>query len=273
MKHGTTMTRDMLIDTLATRIDAPRHSAQVFLHACFDVVKSLLRSGEEVQLPGIGHWTPRRSPDGTLTAVACTACVPSMASTEAAQEHPGGFDALHFIPVDALLQRSAAVPEPVDVASVVAEVRRLLGGGGETEAHDTFATVVLEEERPEDSTVAVTDDADAPASDDISLLDESDEPLQDATDLSAEDEALLEPDVEEADPLSDEEVFHRNRDQLYHPPDEPGRKTLLIAAAILTFCVLVIVVYLLLDQSEPRDLPGRPAIGACPQPTGLITRT
>ncbi|MDX9758290.1 MAG: hypothetical protein RBU27_03935, partial [Bacteroidota bacterium] len=65
----------------------------------------------------------------------------------------------------------------------------------------------------------------------------------------------------EGDPLSDDAVFHRNRDQLYHPPAESGRRSLLVTAAILTFCVVLIILYMLLDTTEPRALPGSEPVG------------
>lgn len=79
--------------------------------------------------------------------------------------------------------------------------------------------------------------------------------------------------VVDEDPLSDSEVFHRNRDQLYHPPAEPSRRKLMLTAVVLTFCVLVIIAYLLLDKSEPHAIPGRPAVGEQPAAASPWSRT
>ena len=70
----------------------------------------------------------------------------------------------------------------------------------------------------------------------------------------------LEPDADR-DPLSDEAVFHRNRDQLFHPPEEPSKRPLILTAVILTICILIIIVYMLLDRTEPRELPGTAPVG------------
>lgn len=257
------MTRDELIDALAERAGVPRHSAQVFLHACFDVTKSLLRNGELVSLPGIGSWSPQRTADGTLVAVSYAASHPATSPAAfaleafALHETAALADARHFIPAAALQAGSPVERIPVDLAEIVADVRRSFGlieAGGQTSS-------VEEATRDDASASAALPSHEAAA--EIPAV----PVLSPSPDLEAdEEEALLEMEMEaegyQTDPLSDDAVFHRNRDQLYHPPDEPGRRKLLITAGILTFCVLVIIVYLLLDQGEPRELPGSAPVGA-----------
>ncbi len=63
------MTRDELVTVLAGRLDAPIHSTRVFLHAFFDVAKSMLRNGESVEIGNLGVWEPEISENGELVAV------------------------------------------------------------------------------------------------------------------------------------------------------------------------------------------------------------
>lgn len=202
-------------------------------------------------------------------------------------------DARHYIPAEALDVDRPIERVPVNIAEIVAEVRRSFGlieaeddspSSAVTSTEEAFASVPsarpsldapadlpsapafspLPEAEVEEAEVEEAE-ADEPEIDDAEV-DEAGAHEAGAHEAGAdEEEALLETEMEaegyQTDPLSDDEVFHRNRDQLYHPPDEPGRRTLLITAGILTFCVLVIIVYLLLDQSEPRELPGSAPVG------------
>ena len=325
------MTREELIERLAARADVPRHSAQVFLHACFDAVKSQLRSGAAVQLPGLGRWTPRLSEQGRLIDVTYTALVTETTPTEAMHGPASSIDSRHFIPAEALESRSTVLREPVDVTVLVTDVRRALGhlpeeDGDVRPAHTASAAaeqllheLPLPDETEDDGATAQTDpyalpteglpieedddpgeEEDSPGEDEeyfvdayasveetafASFPDEASPVGVDSDGVpppleSEEDELLLEAEMEaegyapaagggeaetveeeDEDPLSDTEVFHRNRDQLYHPPEEPSRRKLLVTAAVLTFCVLVIIVYLLLDEGEPHRIPGSAPVG------------
>ncbi|MBE0644590.1 MAG: HU family DNA-binding protein [Bacteroidetes bacterium] len=328
------MTRDDLIQALADRIDVPSHSAQVFLHACFDIVKSLLREGEEITLPELGRWLPMRSTEGILTGVRYAALVPAGTDSPIEVLHglASSIDARHFIPVQALDITGVNQRSPVDVATLVAEVSqqfaprlaaettsgneavldrdttpdalpptppvidtaadhtgmqpiseadllleaemeaegyaveadaRLLEEDYPEDAQDVVeedypedAQDVVEEDYPEDAQDAVEEDYPEDAQDAV----EEDYP-EDAQQFIGDDPILAQDAIPDVDPLSDEEVFHRNRDQLYNPPDEPSKRPLLITAAVLTLCVLVIIVYILLDHSAPRELPGSAPVG------------
>ena len=333
--RATSLSRDALIDALAARRNIPRHSAQVFLHACFDVVKSLLREGHDIALPGIGRWTPILGEDGILAGMDLSALRPEESLFEMTEGTAAHSDTRHFIPAIALNPYHPRDRTPVDIGAIVTELRRVLGiepvtvhgiesvtarGGAEhAMAVQTPAVTALEDpaysadtltmdevhrleleikaERdwdPEAAADTHTDDAEdlalaeaADDAEDLALVEAADdaedlalvEAADDAEDPTAGDampdvwtgvsdpDILDEPDApadpvpDATDPLSDTDVFHRNRDQLYHPPEETGRRPLLVTAAILTFCVLVIIIYMLLDQSEPRELPGSDPIG------------
>ncbi|MBR9974072.1 MAG: hypothetical protein KFF77_00685 [Bacteroidetes bacterium] len=175
-------------------------------------------------------------------------------------------DSLHFIPAEALQSNPGPVLETVDVADLVREVRRAFG------QDEGSSPVIPENGLPESATsedVAIADEDIAITDEDIAISDE-DVALMDDVAISDEDIAITDEDITitdedvaitEEDPLSDFEMFHRNRDQLYHPPAEPSRRKLMLTAFVLTFCVLAIIVYLLLDKSEPHQIPGRPAVG------------
>ena len=192
-------------------------------------------------------------------------------------------DARHYIPAEALQVDRPVERVPVNIAEIVAEVRRSYGlieadedilSSAVTQTEDVSSPAPPAPPSPDAhadlpsapvfSPIPVVDADETEADETESDEAESDEAEADEAEAD-EEEALLETEMEaegyQTDPLSDDEVFHRNRDQLYHPPDEPGRRTLLITAGILTFCVLVIIVYLLLDQSEPRELPGSAPVG------------
>ncbi len=308
------MTREQLIQALADRVDVPAHSAQVFLHACFDIIKSQLRDGESVVLPLLGKWTPIRDSEGALNGVGYAALADESGRNGEVLHGPASsIDARHFIPAAALDSRNGGMRTPVDIASIVREVRTAFSPEPETPpaegansvaspvpdaASDTAssetarmedfpvtapmtASTVIEESGSEEDILLeaeieaeqyagellseeyageATDDADhALTAEDYSLA------LADPSDI-ADDEPLYgeapgEVEEEAPDPLADDEVFNRNRDQLYNPPAETSKRPLLITAAILTLCVLIIIVYILLDHSAPRDLPGSEPVG------------
>lgn len=317
-----TMTREMLIDALSAQRDVPRHSAQVFLHACFDVVKTLLREGQAVSLPGIGRWTPLLDPDGTLRAVEVRPLHGEETLAEMSVAMPTAIDARHFIPAIALQPHFPPARLPVDVGGIVTEWRRMRGldadvpdpgdvttvdsdmghpaqldadtgqltAGDSDMGHLTSADFdALDFDTVEDNTDDIADDdhvldaviiGDDSIGDDVEMEEsglgavDRDAGDRDAGDRDASDGNLSvgvsgldihdesgPAAVPARDPLSDDAVFHRNRDQLYHPPEESGQRTLRITAAILTICVLLIILYMLLDQSEPRTLPGSAPVG------------
>jgi hypothetical protein len=305
------MTREELIDALASRVDAPAHSAQVFLHACFDIVKSALRAGEEVELPDIGAWKPRLDANGILIGVSYAAFVP--AAPAVAQEvrfgPVTGIDPRHFIPARALEISAPVARTSVDIAGLVAEVEAAFSPGGIDAAGGTVkpegAIGVRSATRPAEAGELPTDVGDPPAEagdlpveavvapegtagapvDSVPadeepsaggspaggpwlepelVLAENAGPGQEAG-LAEEIIGAVDPVTGHADagrdPLSDEAVFHRNRDQLYHPPEEPSKRPLILTAVILTVLVLFIIVYMLLDKTEPRELPGTETVG------------
>jgi hypothetical protein len=56
--------------------------------------------------------------------------------------------------------------------------------------------------------------------------------------------------------FSDDESFHRNRDQLYHPPERQKSAGLLAAAIALTVVVVIIILYMVYSEPPARELPG-----------------
>ncbi len=320
------MNREQLIQALAVRIDVAPHSAQVFLHACFDIIKSQLRSGDDISLPLLGRWTPLHGEDGALTGVSYTALVQNRSDTAGEVLHgpASSIDARHFIPAAALEHGNGVRRSPVDIASLVAEVRReyapdpipdpvgtavsdavpaSVRGDASPLAEDPLPhapaieseeDILLEAEMEAENYpghTAAQEEADPAGgelvetgideeyadlaevdSDPYPGIDDMQDPMTDSdvdaiidTTIDASPEAE-DPGDEEGvddghDPLADDEVFNRNRDQLYHPPEETSKRPLLITAAILTLCVLVIIVYILLDHTAPRELPGREPVG------------
>ncbi len=323
------MKREELIQALAARMDVSPTSAQVFLHACFDIVKSRLQAGEEVTLPNIGTWTPTNESGGKLASVRYAAFVPVNAEVPESEAFPtdlmdgpaSSIDTRHFIPASALNGKELKLPAIIDVATLVAEVRAsfapaspdadsvvesdslsdtptientdLVGEADTIEAAVRADEVdiaddpewveeaeLVEEAEPladgaveVDNTVEINRPEEADFLSEEDLLLEAEMEAEGYESLEAQtDQAVIEEDdsinegedsvsAEQQDPLSDDEVFNRNRDQLYHPPKEPSNRPLVITAAALTFCVLVIIIYLLLDRNEPRELPGSEAIG------------
>lgn len=53
-----------------------------------------------------------------------------------------------------------------------------------------------------------------------------------------------------------DEVFYRNRDQLYHPPEKRRSKLLMLAALVLTAIVIAIVFYMIYGEAPTREFPG-----------------
>jgi hypothetical protein len=192
-------------------------------------------------------------------------------------------DDRHFIPAEALQVKLPVERVPVNIAEIVAEVRRSFGlieAEKETPLPPIPPAVEADEQDEEEALLELEMEAEgyqpamASAPEAGAVWSEDAAEAMTAYEQEVQTESVTVPEDEhfgDTDPLSDDEVFYRNRDQLYHPPDEPGRRTLLITAGILTFCVLVIIVYLLLDQSEPRELPGSAPVGrgavACEIPT------
>lgn len=246
------MTRRELIEQLAARLQVPDHSAQVFLHAFFDVSKSMLRSGETVMLGSLGTWVPEHDEDGTMLSVQYT---PSSQHAHAAtgEEIVSGpassIDARHFIPAAALaLARSADRPA-VDVEDIVAEVQREFG----EEREGTERSGEEREGAGRNDCDAV--DEEYPSEDEYSVEDEY--PVEE--EYPVEDEFLVEDDeqVEDDEAVEDDAVFHRNRDQLYHPPDERSNRTLLFVALGLTVVVLIIILSLLFGSDEKATFGAR----------------
>ncbi|MFA6233415.1 MAG: HU family DNA-binding protein [Bacteroidota bacterium] len=333
------MTREELIQALAARIDVPPHNAQVFLHACFDIVKSLLRAGEDVTLQDLGHWTAGLKSGGILTSVKYSASVSGIAEgTEEVLLGPASsIDAMHFIPAAALEIAHTAQRASFDIAALVAEVRESLspsvivrstideraaekGVPENSESEPMLEQPVLEQpmleqpmleqpmlEQPMLEQPMLEQPVLEQPMHEQPMLEQPvleqpmlkqtmlEQPMLKQTVPDSDEDRLLEAEMEaegyeiqaphsqaetgmsfgdesdialaafrnasDKDPLSDDEVFHRNRNQLYHPPEKPGNRPLLITAAILTFCVLVIIVYMLLDHNEPRELPGSAPVG------------
>lgn len=62
--------------------------------------------------------------------------------------------------------------------------------------------------------------------------------------------------ADEDEDEEDNEVFYRNRDQLYHPPQERNTRPLLIVALVLTAVMLVIVLSIIFGEDERPAMPG-----------------
>lgn len=334
------MKREDLIRELSRQLDTPEHSCSVFLHAFFDVVKSMLRNGETVHLPHLGIWTPSMEPvSGKLTSVSFTSSSQTSTGEDHAVHGPASsIDSLHFIPADAL-ETNGSETAPIDVSIIVGEVNRLFQSEDEAEngeldvdvpirqrtrdldiptvpefqevLHEDDSppptwseeTAILRDEEELDPTqindIPVSGDHDGPDDDVPDMLDlddipdpdpdetaqagiEADEDVlyddpraADANDESgcddesdAHDERYSGDDtIEESnagemkddeqpgeDALDDAEVFYRNRDQLYNPPEERGSRGLLITAIVLTVCVLAIILFLVFSGKDEDPL-------------------
>jgi hypothetical protein len=81
---------------------------------------------------------------------------------------------------------------------------------------------------------------------------DADMPDADMPDADMPDADMMEMDEEE----EDNEVFYRNRDQLYHPPQERNTRPLLIVALVLTAVMIVIVLSMIFGEDERPEVPG-----------------
>jgi hypothetical protein len=109
------MNREELITALSERLDVPAHSIRVFLHAWFDTAKSLLRAGEVVDLGGLGSFEYIRN--NTSGAIRYYPPLPRSADTA-----PRARREDFVLPMHAIAHSHAAPADPVDVASLVAEL-------------------------------------------------------------------------------------------------------------------------------------------------------
>ncbi len=118
------MTRDELVLALAWRAGIADHSARVFLHAFFDTAKQALRSGETLDLSGLGQWSVGVDNGDVLFHPIAHAARPVAPRHEDAQ--PQARERVikrYAIPVaalDGVLPRS--VGQPVNVSSLFEEL-------------------------------------------------------------------------------------------------------------------------------------------------------
>ncbi|MDX9758291.1 MAG: hypothetical protein RBU27_03940, partial [Bacteroidota bacterium] len=254
-----TMSRDMLIDALAASRAVPRHSAQVFLHACFDVVKSLLREGRIISLPGIGRWTPIFDADGSLCAIDLRSSRDDALVMEVAMREPAALDARHFIPAIALQPHFPPARTPVDVAGIVTDLLHARGldtipvpdadeppatelpeDASDTETLDVDGSETFDVDDSETFDVDDSETFDVDGSETFDVHDSETFDVDDTETIDAGDsdpasrkaEAMVDAEYldgvsdpylhdgsartesqAEGDPLSDDAVFHRNRDQ------------------------------------------------------------
>ncbi len=263
------MTRRELIERMADRLQVPEHSAQVFLHAFFDVSKSMLRSGETVALGALGTWTPEHDPDGVFRSVIYApshAASPVPVGEDIVSGPASSIDSRHFIPAEALAIAHPSGRSPVDVADIVIEVQRGFAEEApmeETPVEEAPADAAPEEESVEDEypgeeeyiEEAVPGDTDAGDM----LTDEGDFLEEDFDEVEAEgmEAESMEGHGIEDDEVEDDAVFHRNRDQLYHPPEERSNRALLFVALGLTLVVLIIILSLLFGSDEKASFGDR----------------
>ncbi len=111
------MNREELASALASRLDVPVHSVRVFLHAYFDAVKTTLRSGETVDLGGLGFWVPVRGDSGALAVVRYSQPLPAAVS---AGDRFG--EATFIIPLEELRSSDLSDRVVVDIAGILSEV-------------------------------------------------------------------------------------------------------------------------------------------------------